>query len=384
MEEIFRKFRYSIGHLEILHQVFNKKANFLKDEELDCITYRENTKKFNKIVNELQLEDQLYSQYGRQMILADLIEYIYLGRGCYSMQQKSGEKQVQDKQLFVKLVLYLVNLLMTYETITVSKSLRSTFLKNLSKIPGLKDEKYFGALLNHPGKIGLPKKITEGPSKLNDYFDTILPKTAGGLWHELLVFIFLLRNNIGYIIPLLLAQRLMSRDGYIIPPDFLIITYDKHIYGLEVGRKKEIQSGTFSLQTSIPTATVDTENSRNSDRCPICHRWIPFCDFVINKYSDFSYKIPKTEVRCLNECTLYSKGDIAKGSCPYTKYSRNTTKTRSYTQHQFADGLHYHYQCVLSNVQKSMKEQIILANDNIALKTHYPFYSGLDELIRKE
>jgi hypothetical protein len=136
MEEIFRKFKYSIGHLEILHQVFNRNANFLKDEELDCITYRENIKKFNKIVNELQLQDQLYSQYGRQMILADLIEYIYLGRGYYSMQQKSGEKQVQDKQLFVKLVLYLVNLLMTYETITVSKNLRNTFLKNLSKIPG--------------------------------------------------------------------------------------------------------------------------------------------------------------------------------------------------------------------------------------------------------
>ncbi|MFX0207796.1 MAG: hypothetical protein ACFFDT_17540, partial [Candidatus Hodarchaeota archaeon] len=134
------------------------------------------------------------------------------------------------------------------------------------------------------------------------------------------------------------------------------------------------------------TATIDTENSRNSDRCPICHRWIPFCDFAIDKFSDFDKKMPKkAEIKCLQDCDLYSKENIAKGKCPYTKYCRNAAKTRSYAQHQFAKGnLHYHYQCVLENVPPSKKKEIIGANDTVALKTHYPFYSGLEELIKKE
>jgi len=215
----------------------------------------------------------------------------------------------------------------------------------------------------------------------------MLPKTAGGLWHELLVFVFLLRNDAGYIIPLLLAQRLIGLERNIIPPDFLIITHDKRLYGIEVGTKKEIQSGSFSLQTSIPTATINTINSRASDRCPICHRWLQFCDFVIDKYSDFDTEISKPEVRCLEECTLYSKQDIAEGVCPYTKYSRNLARTRPYAQHPYVNKrktLHYHYRCVLDNVPQNTRNVIIQANDSIALKTHYPYYPGLEELIQKE
>ena len=109
-----------------------------------------------------------------------------------------------------------------------------------------------------------------------------------------------LRNDIGYIVPLLLNQRLLGKNDNLVPPDFLIISHDKRIYGVEVGRKKEIQSGSFSLKTAIPTASIDTENSRSSDRCPICKRWIPFCDFVINNYSNFDFKIEKIESRCLS------------------------------------------------------------------------------------
>ena len=385
MEEIFRKLKCSVRHLEILHQVFNKRANFLKEEELDYAIYCENTKKLNKVANELGMGEQLYGLYDRQMILADLIEYIYLGRGYYSMQQRSGKKQKQAKQRFVKLILYLVNLLMTYETITVSENLRKNFLKNLSKIPGIKDEEFFSELFNHSGKIGLPKEITQGSKKLNKYFDSILPKTAGGLWHELLVFIFLLRNNIGYIIPLLLNQRLISLEKNIVPPDFLIISHDRQIYGIEVGTKKEIQSGAFSLQTTIPTATIDTERSRSSDRCPICHRWLQFCDYVINRYSDLTIEISENEVKCLEKCDIYSKKeDISKGLCPYSKYRRNRAPSLAHAQHQFTDGRHYHYKCVLENVVQELKGKIINARDKTAIKTHYPFYAGLEELVKKE
>ena len=388
MEKVFSKLNHSVKHLETLHQVFKKRSNFSSQEQIDCKIYLENLKKFRQVATELGLQQQLYGQADRQMILADLIEYIYLGRGYYSMQKRGDKKQKQAKQRFIKLILYLVNLLMTYETLTVSQGLRKKFLKKLSlHIPEIKDEALFSNLLKHSGKVGLTREESDASKQLDKYFDSILPKTAGGLWHELLVFIFLLRNDLGYIIPLLLSQRLIGLKRNIVPPDFLIITHSKQLFGVEVGTKKEIQSGSFSLQTSIPTATINTIDSRASDRCPICHKWLQFCNFVIDKYSDFDYEISKHEVRCLEECTLCSKQDIAEGVCSYTKYSRNLARTRPYAQHSFVNKkktLHYHYKCVLDNVPQNTRNVIIRANDTIALKTHYLYYPGLEELIQKE
>jgi len=382
MEKIFKNLKYSVKHIETLHQVFKERSNFSGEERLDRDIYLQNADKFKQLADELGIPEQLYGQKGRQMILADLIEYIFIGRGYYSMQNR------EDKSKFIKLVLHFVNLLMTHEILTVSKNLREKVLKTLSKkIPKLSNENLFDELLNHTGTVGLGEKGSDASKQLDKYFDSILPKTAGGLWHELLVFIFLLRNDVGYIVPLLLSQRLISLKKNIVPPDFLVITYDKHLYGVEVGTKKEIQSGSFSLQTSIPTATIDTGNSRSSDRCPICHRWLQFCDFVVDKYSNFDFQVSKPEVRCLEECTLFSKENIAAGVCPYTKYSRNSAPTLPYAQHPFVNRkkkLHYHYKCVLDNVPQNTKDIIIQANDTIALKTHYPYYPGLEELIQKE
>jgi len=135
------------------------------------------------------------------------------------------------------------------------------------------------------------------------------------------------------------------------------------------------------LQTNIPTATIDTVNSRVSDRCPICKRWIPLCDFVIDNFSNFNVKITKSEVRCLDECDKYSKEQIILGKCPYTKYHRGSAKTLEYTNHKFSNNLHYHYKCVLDKLDENMRNKIISAKDKIALKTHYPHYYGLEELI---
>lgn len=175
----------------------------------------------------------------------------------------------------------------------------------------------------------------------------------------------------------------MALENALIPPDFLIITYDKNIYGIEVGIKKEIQSGSFSLQSNIPTATIDTINSRSSDRCPICKRWIPFCEYVIQNYSDFSKKIEQFEVRCIKQCNIFQPDRIARGECQYTKYSRNKTKTFDHTQHEYANGLHYHYRCVLRKLSPDVRDKIIDAQDVTALKAHYPYYSGLEMLMRR-
>ena len=379
MEKLYKNLECSIGHLETLHNTFVAENNFSDSEKLDYWIYRENLEKFSSIVSELEIPGQLYAQKGRQMILADILEYIFLGRGYYSI------KTLEHKQKFTKSILYFVNLLMCYESMTKSSNIRKNFLTQLKlKIPQIGDEELFEDLINFHGSVGLKKGDSDADDVMNDYFDTLLPKTAGGLWHELLVYVFLLRNDIGYIVPLLLNQRLLGKNDNLVPPDFLIISHDKRIYGVEVGRKKEIQSGSFSLKTAIPTASIDTENSRSSDRCPICKRWIPFCDFVINNYSNFDFKIEKIESRCLEKCTIFrNKENIKKGVCPYTKYSRKKANTLDYTHHKYADGLHYHYQCVLNNVDANIKEKIIAADDTIALKTHYPYYSGLDDLIKE-
>lgn len=147
---------------------------------------------------------------------------------------------------------------------------------------------------------------------------------------------------------------------------------------------KEKQSGTFSLQTAIPTATIDTINSRTSDRCPICKKWIQFCPWVIDKYSNLDEVISKVEVRCLEQCDRFKKEEIIEGKCPHTKFSRKETKTGEHTKHPYADGKHYHYQCVLGAVSPDVKSLIFHAYDSIALKTHFPYYAGLEGLKAKE
>lgn len=377
MDKLFISMDKAIKHLKAIHDTFKNSNNFNEIDMIDYKLYKSSLEKLENIINELSLNNQLYHKKGRQMILADLYEYILIGRGYYSLNTK------KDKSNFIKFVLYFVNLLMCYESITVSNNTRYKVLENISKeVEDLKNEEEFDQLKNFKGKIGLQPKETEASNLLNRYFDTILPKTAGGLWHELLVYIFLLRNDCGFIIPLLLSQRLIGLNDKIIPPDFLIITKEKDIYGIEVGMKKEIQSGSFSIQSNIPTASIDTINSRTSDRCPICKRWIGFCDHVIENYSNLNYKIEKNENKCLNDCTLYSRDDIVKGLCPFTKYSRAKRSTLEYTKHEFANNYHYHYSCVLEKVGADMKEKIIASNDVSALKTHYPYYQGLEMLIK--
>jgi len=146
-----------------------------------------------------------------------------------------------------------------------------------------------------------------------------------------------LQNDLGYILPLLLSQKFFSGTDVLVPPDYLIITKNKHIYGVEVGIKKEIQSGGFSLKTNIPTATIDTINSRCSDRCPICKKWILFCDKVIDGYSDFDSDLTHTkEIKCLRDCDNIPRPDILNGRCPYSKYSRGRTKK---INHKYTDKL---------------------------------------------
>lgn len=381
MKNLLNPLKLAIEHLDALDSTFESGSNYdTEDEDIKKI-YSSELAKFEKVAEELGIGDMIYSSKGRQMMLSDIIEYLFFGRGYYSIS--NGQNEEQKKGQFIEAIMHFVNLLMSFEAMTVSYKLRSGFLKELgSRIPETRNELLFDDLLSHKGTVGLPEKVSDASRELNRYFDTLLPKTAGGLWHEMLSFIFLLRSDVGYIVPLLLSQRFFGRHDHIVPPDFLIIGKDKRMYGIEVGTKKEIQSGGFSLKTAIPTATFDTINSRNSDRCPICHKWIHFCDYVVKHYSNLDMEIPSDpEVRCLRDCDVFEKKEILQGKCPFTKYSRDRRERIKSTHHDYADGLHYHYRCVLNKVPHNVKEVLVHEEDEIALTTHFPYYQGLEQLI---
>lgn len=373
MDTIFNSFQKTVFHLQALHETFQEFHNYPKEDEHEFYIYNDNLERIRKSMTLLRYEELLYSSSGRQMILSDFYEYVLFGRIYYSLDSK------EDRGHFIEAILSLVNILMCYETITVSTQLRNRFLEKLqTQINGVSKEKHFQELLDFPGQVGLPDSTAR--KELADYFDSLLPKTAGGLWHELLVYVFLLRNDVGYIIPLLLTQRFIGLHDCIVPPDFLILSKDKKLYGIEVGGFKERQSSNFVLRTAIPTASADTRNSR-TDRCPICKKWINFCPFVIANYSNLDINIEKEEVRCMEKCTIFSPEDVASGKCEYTKYSRKRTQRGTETHHDYSTGYHYHYQCVLSQVSEEKKIEIVNSRDSVALKTHYPYYSGLEGLL---
>ena len=382
MESLINKMRDALNHIKSLDDTFSDDQNYTTNEDVDVEAfYSKHKTKFEQLVGDLEIEKELYGEEGRQMILADLIEYIFLGRGYYAISNTDSK---EDKEKFIKCILHFVNMLICYEALTVDDNLRDNFLDSLEEaISSIEEENDFTDLKNYNGLVGVSGDDNAGRD-LDKYFDSLLPKTAGGLWHELLAYIFMLRMDVGYILPLLLNQRLFSLDDHIVPPDFLIITKDKRVYGVEVGTKKEIQSGTFSLQTAIPTATLNTIDSRTSDRCPSCHNWIPLCDHVINEFSNLDKDIddlPQGKIKCLEECEVYENDEIVNGECPYTKYRRQKRDTLDHSQHDYADNKHYHYRCVLNNVSDVMREEIIDAEDNTALVTHFPYYQGIEELI---
>lgn len=101
---------------------------------------------------------------------------------------------------------------------------------------------------------------------------------------------------------------------------------------------------------------------------------------MIENYSNFNNEIERTEVKCLTSCVIFTRDQIVNGECKYSKYSRVKAATLTHTHHDFADGKHYHYHCVLENVTPVKRAEIITAEDTSAIKTHYPYYSGLEEL----
>ena len=78
MEESYSNLVRSVKHLHALHEVFSEKSNF--EREKDWETYNENYEELNKLISssDIKLFNQLYNEKDRQMILADILEYIFM------------------------------------------------------------------------------------------------------------------------------------------------------------------------------------------------------------------------------------------------------------------------------------------------------------------
>ncbi|MEM2506202.1 MAG: hypothetical protein QXF61_04075 [Nitrososphaeria archaeon] len=418
MDKILKALETSVKHLQIIDEIF-RNENY--DDKALYIEFKEKIDKINdqlkeKFIDEIYVGGKKGASYGRQMILGDIFEYIINARGYYY-----AERSQKHKSLFIKLVIYLINQLIIWDSLTVSPKLR---LKLLEKLEQALDKdllfkeqdmrnrhealkRYQGDLGFEVAKKDLPHEVIEmigepdvdkARRKLDDYFDSLLPKTGGGLWGELIVYLYLLRRNVGFVLPLLLNQRILSgNEEALKPPDFLVITDDGSIVGIEVGRGKETQSGRFSSVLK-GCQMVTVENPRVPPRCPICGKKTLFCPKVIEDYGDIENNPllnVKDDILCVRDCKFYTPEDVLKGKCPYTLYKGEVgTSVKPKQEIKFEVSYHYHYKCILEVGDKVALENVRAQWDRYiksgrksnfpkALKMNYPYVDGLENLEKK-
>jgi len=402
MDIFLKSLKKSIKHLEIIDKVF---SNSDYPEKEIYTNIKKNIDEFNSKIPFNKFNEELYvggkkrnysnnQGYGRQMILSDVIEYIINGRGYfYAIRNKDAMKS------YIGIIIELVNQLMIMDSIVVETQIRKKLLEELKE--GIGKDDFFKeedrkieheALLLHDYPIGFPLKnlqISEETltklglneddkskaiTRLETYYDSLLPKTAGGLWGELLTYAYLLRLNVGFIFPLLLNQRLLTGENnvFLKPPDLLILPYGKQtFYGIEVGAGKDVQSGNFSIITGLPTATK--ANMDNPKRCCICGKWMLFCPIVIKKYSNIDEELTEIDkpVKCLIDCNKFSKEEIFDGKCPFAMHKGG--KPKEHLMYMKGITYHFHLNCLLKD--EDGRNQI--SENNIV--TYYPYVSGLEE-----
>lgn len=361
MEILLNKLGISVEHLKCLDEVFRNNSSL----------YNEIEAKIKKEVgsdNLLEISRELYAggkkkgSFNRQMILGDIIEYIFTGRAYYY-----AAKSRTNFSKFAKLVLYCIDQLLLFDTITISPEIRKKYLEALEKTidSDILYEKENDKVLADELKKSDIVIWNDNWKKYDLFVDSILPKTLG-CPKELVVFLELIRLNKGLVVPLLLTQRLFGAKEVIVPPDFLFLKRNREIFGIEVGYKKESQSREFSLMTSIPTFAVDLINHMHN-RCPKCGENILYCDIVIKDYAVgkvWSRLDEEGRFKCLkNKCPNFDNGKCPfaiyygkyKGKCFYGKQESGHDKKYK----------HYHAKCVLDQSYEYRGRRIRISDHHI-------------------
>jgi hypothetical protein len=342
-------------HLQIVDQFFamHDPDYMLMRKKIDSL---EGYDKFSK---------GLYAgENGRQFILYDYLMYILVSRGSIWGFHKANRKS------YLKMILYVANQLLIQEPVTTyacfsTRKLLMNFMERQNIPYFFEDEeakKIYEDAKKFKGDLSYKDKKTK---KLYYAVDSLFPKSVGAAV-ELIVYAYLIRHNFGYVIPMLLNQRLLSHDSHSIAPDFLIVKNGR-IFGVEVKQAFEKTPDhifEFSSQTSIPVVVARVPNTVPL-RCPICKKWILYCDEVINRFSDYSQKIEDIKISCKKECTNFKK-------CNYITY-KGILKSNEKKE------FHYHYDCVkkkpfVRGLLKDKNEQ------EKRLISYYPYVKGLSKL----
>ncbi len=365
MEKLLVNLARAGKHLALLDNVFQKNYPL----------YAETTKRLLSLPLYDELCKEVYAGgkkrgvhgYSRQMILCDLLQYIFTGRGYYFAVR--GDEQ---KRAFIAIIMYVCNQLILMEDVSVDVSLRNKMLDALEKGIGSaffedsEQEALFKELRQYKGKIVPPET-----GEYDDILDSMLPKRVGAV-PELLVYAYLIRKNYGYVVPLLHAQRLLGNQSYLVPPDFLLLRSKGESFGLEVGMGKERQMGSFSTVTSIPVFTVGIGSGEQPQpyRCGKCQKWITYCDEVIRLCS--KNEEPDEENIDCTQCTLYKKSDDAKAKCSSIVYFG-----RAHDHSGEVRQLRYHYNCVKSDPEV---KTVLSRSRTAKLIAPIPWVSGLEYL----
>ena len=312
------------------------------------------------------IADQLYAgQSGRQMVLGDVLTYILAGRGYWA----AGHEE-ETFRSYLEVIMHVVNLVLIQESILSSRiSERREFLQRL-RAAGIQgffaseaEEQLYERLVQSEDQV-------RPGDPLYKTMDSLLPKSAG-VAIELLVFVYLLKRAIGYVLPLLFTQRIFRGAESFAPPDYLILRSGGQVIGVEVGgglgiygtpsRGKLQQVNRFVQDTSIPAVTASMPHMQY--RCPTCSSWPLFCPEVIERVAT-SWGGDESHISCV-DCPRYDDG-----RCEFILYKGQLEVG--------GDVRHYHYQHVRDMdyvVNRSLRSD---ADKRRKLVSYFPFVEGLE------
>jgi hypothetical protein len=324
LKKLLQRLDTSVQHLKIIHDFF-----LSNDPEYALI---EN--KIESLPNIKKLHEKIYyGQDGRQMILSDLFQHTLAIRGYYFF--------FEERETYIKLLFYVANQLMLQENVIRDQIGRKKLLDYLEseQLPGFFEggdpewrNKY------EQCKTAAKEAVIGARKRLYRVIDSVLPKSMGNAT-ELLVFAYLLSSKIGYVIPLLEIQQAQTLDNEIgvVPPNFLIIK-DRKVFGCEVGAGpgsigKITQCNIFMEKTGIPVVTVNVNPPGNnaSYRCPVCDKWLLYCDKIIEEYS-------RQQISSVNFQGIECQSCPNYAGCDKIMYYGSIK--------QRGEALHYHYNCV--------------------------------------
>lgn len=361
MKRVFDRLGQAVIHLKTIEDFFIKKVPAYARNEARL-------EKLGRFYNEFARE--LYAggrkegrfengnRFHRGMILSDLLTYTVFGRGYYILTASEDHRKA-----FAEIVMRISNKLLIQENISTDPKLRKglinallsqnlqNFFENdeqkekLKQLRGYNDHIIWG----REGK------------KFYKVMDSLLPKSRG-LTIEFLIYLYLINRRFGFVIPLLLHQRLITKSKSIAPPDFLVLKDDGRIFGIEVGSFKEGQNTNFVTTTSIPIVTAELDHDQPF-RCPECQQWITYCDHVVETYSEGKWT--QKPFLC-GDCKYFNKG-----KCEDIIFYGELTELEKGRRR-------YHYRCV----KKRPTVKKLSANNRLEknLKVWYPTASIIDTL----